>query len=476
MKKFLATCILLLTVCAAIGQNQTIVITESDLPYYSQSWFCSGSGGALQESKIKSAWDEGKRITSAAHTNNGWLVTMAKGTGIGMQTYSLTSEWPSDWIKSKWDEKYYITSISRSASQWLVVMSKDVGITNQTWNRTDWSSMAKWIKEKWDEGLYITSAAYNGTYWTVVMSKDPKYTSQGYMWATNEDSMNSKLNEKVKAKGQGNKLQLIECGGGEFFIVYCQYRNNNGRSQKYKLNPSDLSDFIQGRWESSQSIAYVGGGYLSSSYSSQSRPTTTTTARPNSPSSSKHSWREELGAGMFAINQGDPNGPRARTIYRTCVACRGSSLCGSCSGMKKCAMCNGYGGIVTSAYGTYIPCAACGQTGHCPMCGGTGKCVCYNYDYPGYMPSSTVIVDASGQVLYNSHDYGSLSSPSNRRYGKCSKCNGRKYESTPYKYAAASASGARAVYHHSDGSTCPFCNWTSDHYHYPCTECMQLRR
>lgn len=186
-------------------------------------------------------------------------------------------------------------------------------------------------------------------------------------------------------------------------------------------------------------------------------------------------WREDLGYGMFAINKLDNNGVRFRTIFRPCSACRGTTMCGNCYGTKVCTICRGRGGIITAGYGTYIPCAACGGGGMCGICKGTGKCVCSNYEYPGYMPGSTLVMSPDGKVIHNSRDYGSGSSSygasSGSSGGSCPKCGGRKYDSTPYQYAAASASGWAQPYHNSAGYSCPYCDGTTDHYHYPCSEC-----
>lgn len=201
----------------------------------------------------------------------------------------------------------------------------------------------------------------------------------------------------------------------------------------------------------------------------------------NNSSRTIQTWREELGYGMFAINQGNPNGARQRTIYRACIACRGSVLCRNCSGMKMCTICNGHGGIITAGYGNYLPCVACGQTGRCVVCHGTGKCACANSDYPGYMPGSTVFIGPDGKVIYNSRDIDSGSSSSSsssssrsssRSFrGTCPKCGGRRYESRSYQYAAASSSGWMPPYHNSGGNSCPYCNYQTNHYHYPCSEC-----
>lgn len=188
----------------------------------------------------------------------------------------------------------------------------------------------------------------------------------------------------------------------------------------------------------------------------------------NNSRSSNQKWREDLDYGMFAINEGDPNGVRHRTIYRACVACKGTVLCGSCHGMGLCILCNGKGGMVTAGYGTYLSCVSCGQTGRCSLCRGTGKCNCANTEYPGYMPGSTLVLGANGQVIYNTGNYdsGSSSSSSSSSSGTCPKCVGRRFESQRYQYSADSRS-----YLNVSGSDCPYCGYKDKHYHYPCTGC-----
>lgn len=228
-------------------------------------------------------------------------------------------------------------------------------------------------------------------------------------------------------------------------------------------------------------VSFDGTGSSSSNSNNYANNNASSSYRSNNNSNgSVKTWREDLGYGMFAINHGNPDGARERTIWRACSACRGSVMCGNCHGLQRCTICNGQGGIITAGYGNYIPCMACGQTGRCGVCHGSGKCVCSNYEYPGYMPGSTIIVGPDGQVIYNSRDYdngsSSSSSSSSRSSsrstsGTCPKCGGRKYETASYQYAPASASGWAQPYHNSGGSSCPYCNYKTDHYHHPCTEC-----
>ena len=193
----------------------------------------------------------------------------------------------------------------------------------------------------------------------------------------------------------------------------------------------------------------------------------------NKSNSSVKKWREDLGYGMFAINEGNPNGVHTRTLWRICIACRGAVLCGSCNGTKKCLLCSGQGGI-TMVSGNYIPCVACNMTGQCTLCHGSGKCACAKSEFPGYMPGHITTYGMNGDIIYDSGSSSSKSSSSSSSKssgGTCSKCGGRKYENTSYQYAAASTSGWMPPYHNSGGSSCPYCNYKTDHYHYPCTGC-----
>jgi len=464
MKRLSLFILLLCTTCVSLAQSQTILLAETNRPYSAQEWFCSGNGG-LQGDKIKSLWDKGKRITSVAYTRNGWFVVMAQNSGLTEQTYRQSADWPKDFIKEQWDKDYYITSMTYGSGQWLVVMSLTPEYTDQTWIRNSWSEVATWIKENWDSGYYITDVKYNSAKWTVVMSKTDQFTHQGYAWANSLDEVKSKAQSNIW--GESNNVQLIEYGASQYLIVYCKYASDNDRGQNYIINPSDLNDYIQTRWNNSQQITYVGGGDGASASAS---PASTTTAP--APSDTKV-WREELGYGGFVIVS-DRSGIITRTRYRLCPNCRGTQICASCHGTGQCGLCNGQGGIITPGYGQYIPCYLCRQTGVCNMCKGTGRCFCQISDYPGYVIAGTSTIFPNGEVISDKVDYNERdsdpreSSPSG---GTCNKCHGRKYESTPYKHAAASISGWAQPYHNSAGSNCPYCNENSDHYHYPCSEC-----
>lgn len=239
-----------------------------------------------------------------------------------------------------------------------------------------------------------------------------------------------------------------------------------------------------------------------------SAPVVSTASRQRTSSGSKvtnpvvKTWREELGSN-FVIVQKYANGIIFRTRYRPCPNCLGSQRCGGCHGTTLCGICKGQGGIVTSGYGQYIPCYLCNRTGRCNLCQGTGRCMCTNpkySQYPGYVVASTSTVTPDGTAIrntagYNGHDgnftitppggnpsttddssSGSSRSSSSRSSGTCSKCHGRRYETTSHQYAAASTHGWHQPYHNSLGSKCPYCTSVSDHYHYACSNCRGTGR
>lgn len=258
MKRLLLLTLLSATISFAKAQDKTIIITEKGMPYTNQTWFYSGKGKALQEEKIKKNWNqEERRITSAAYTNNGWLVTMAKNTGIGKQTYSYSITWPKEWINSKWHEGYRITSISRGKEKWLVVMSKGHDYRMQCYNRDNLPNIKNWIKHNWDKEYYITNAAFDGNMWTVVMSQTDEFVSQGYFIADDYDAMAAEIREDVW--GRDLCIHLIEYDGDDYLVVYGEH-SNCGNSQNYTVNNSSISKYMKKRWENSFHITYVGGG------------------------------------------------------------------------------------------------------------------------------------------------------------------------------------------------------------------------
>lgn len=244
---------------------------ETQLPYSGQTWFTCGYGNPIDGNAIKEKWDEGKRITSLAYTKEGWFVTMANNTGIGMQTYNVTAAWPQDWIDEKWDQDYSITAIGRSNEHWCVVMSQGSGYTSQSMIRNTWSEIAEWYSTKRDQGRFITDVAYDGKYWTVIMSKTDKYASQGYLWGDTYDEVHDEIKNKVW--GRSYNVHQIVYGNGSYLVVYGNYAQNDDRRQSYNLDPSDdLKGYIRGKWDSSYDISYIGGGYSTGStpYSSGS--------------------------------------------------------------------------------------------------------------------------------------------------------------------------------------------------------------
>ena len=257
LRFLLALCISLFST-VMMAQDKTLLISESGLPYTEQTWYAYGVGETLDESDITGNWNLGKRIVSAAYTKEGWLVVMAKNTGYIQQSFSLTKEWPEEWIAEKTKSGYAITSLSRSETEWLVVMSQGSGITSQIIWRNEWSELAPWITEQKGNGYFLTDLVFDGQAWTLVMSRTPKYTSQGYFM----EQSTSELMDRVQSTvwGRGFNLHQVVYGDGNYVVVYGNYARGDNRFQNLQVSPDDAKEYIRQQWNRGLSIAYVGGG------------------------------------------------------------------------------------------------------------------------------------------------------------------------------------------------------------------------
>ena len=240
------------------AQKKTLLISESGLPYTEQTWYAYGEGQSLVETDITSNWNLGKRIVSASYTSEGWLVIMARNTGYDRQSFSLTDEWPEEWISNKSKEGYAVTSLSRSEKEWLVVMSHGSGISGQAVWRNSWANLAPWITEQKGRGYFITDLAYDGEAWTVVMSQTAKYLSQGYFWEPSTSELLSRVQSSVW--GRGFNLHQVVYGEGNYVVVFGNYSNGDDRFQNLQVNPDDPKEYIRQQWDRGICISYVGGG------------------------------------------------------------------------------------------------------------------------------------------------------------------------------------------------------------------------
>ncbi len=450
MKRIFLLLVLIGLVWRANAQDKTILLTEAQLPYTSQTWFYSGLGNDLQESKIKNHWDEGRRITSVAYTANGWFVTMAKSTGIGMQTYSYSTDWPENWIKENWDKNYRITSISKGNGKWVVVMSKDTGFIGQTFWRNSWEKLHSWIQENEKDGYKITSVAYDGYYWTVVLSTSTPYSTQGYLWANSYENMKSQIKKEVWDRSY--RVHAIEYGDGEYLVVYGNYSKNNGRGQSYIVDPSNVNDYIDERWNESYNIAHIGGGYYEAPVHNHNHDNNTITYNN--------------GFGDVTAHR-NPDGSMTSVTKMRCILCNGTGVCGVCFGR---------GGTYNSYTNLYYQCNSCFGSTRCKYCNGQGvqtMTTHVNPDGSGYgIGAGGVVTTGPGGHITSggSGNSGSGSRNNSSNNGVCPDCNGKGYRPQSYRYAAGSSF---APYHNSSGNQCFVCGEYTEHYHYRCTTCKR---
>ena len=245
------------------------------------------------------------------------------------------------------------------------------------------------------------------------------------------------------------------------------------------MNGSQLG----GAYNAYQSTGSSYSGFSGSSTAVGNNTMASTQGNSVTVSDNGNTTRIELSGGGYMLNTKNEDGSVNSQTYQPCIICHGS---------KTCAVCFGQGGVYNRAYNYWTTCTSCGGRKTCNFCNGTGYSTFvshtdangngYGASNSGYTTTrnagGVVVTDPNGRsTVHSSGGSGTLErSSSTKSTTTCSKCNGRKYESTSYQYAAASTSGVRQPYHHSGGTGCPYCNYVTDHYHYPCSNCMGTGR
>ncbi len=249
--------ILFVSLTIQASAQVTAVVMSKGSPLTSQTWFTSGSNGALREIEINNHWNYDRYITSAGHTSNGWFLAMSKGVSWTNQGYKQSSQWPDAYIHEQKEKGYMITSLASSNSSWLVVTTQGTGYTDQQICAAPWSSLNDWVTGWWNKGYYVTSIACQNSLWTIVMSKGSSinYTQQSYFGANSTSELEKKIKEKWD---EGYRITALEYGDGSYLCVMSKYPGSSSDMQSYNIN----TNFE--KWEKEKSsegyvITYIGG-------------------------------------------------------------------------------------------------------------------------------------------------------------------------------------------------------------------------
>ena len=223
---------------------------------YASQYCVYKSKYSLPKEKILKQWKEGRFITSATYTMNGWFVVMSKNSGISDQQYFYDSYWPAEWIQQQQENGYYINALSTSDDKLLIVTSKGLGYTDQLIVCNDsWEESSEEINQYWKQGFFITQAAWLGHKWCIVMSKNCRLKEQKWSMTKFEG-----LSELLKQKrDDGYRINLIEYGGGKCLLIYSKTEDGILPAQSFCLNEK-YDEHIENGWNEKRSVMYLGGG------------------------------------------------------------------------------------------------------------------------------------------------------------------------------------------------------------------------
>lgn len=217
---------------SAISQSKTIVLFEKETYYPDQVWFASHVQKDIEDS-IQFYWNHGYRITDASYNSCGWVVVMAKNSGIRMQTYKFHQYWPSEWISTsrKSQYTYRITSMACDGPRWFVICSQqNTNERQEEFSFTEWNNIEKWIGEFGRKGYFVTNVCYDGFSWRVLVDRSTTYKSQQLYSCHTYDAARHFIKESV----WGRRLNVHYFGyaGGRYVVMYGEYANGY-RSQRY---------------------------------------------------------------------------------------------------------------------------------------------------------------------------------------------------------------------------------------------------
>lgn len=168
------TTLLLCLLPALTVVHADVYVMTKDSRYTNNQVISAGINKPFPMKEYKDALRNGQRLIAAGYTRlNGWVLSMAEGSGIRLQHVSTSTEWPVEWIEGEWNDGYMINAVGHGDGQWVVVTSLNCGLSQQVAHTAEgWDLMRLFIKEQWESSdRRITSLCSNGgNQWAVVMS------------------------------------------------------------------------------------------------------------------------------------------------------------------------------------------------------------------------------------------------------------------------------------------------------------------
>ncbi len=266
MRKWILSILFLAVLVLPVGVRAdywaSSMTARTGLGYSAQQWFFSGLGKELQADKIKEYWDKGYRITSAAHTSNGWTVVMSTGSQYTMQTYHYGEEWPLDWLEQKRKEGYVMTDITQGPGKWFIVMSQCSAPVKDYWIAGEWTAeLRQAVQRAWDGGFSIDNVCSytgpKGSDWIVHFVNKPE--RQVVKWSDGGQPYEDVIDEMYK---EGYVIDIIEVGSTDEMMLVFTKREGTMYRWGTNMDEDGLGVEAQNIYNLNGHVARVGGGLI----------------------------------------------------------------------------------------------------------------------------------------------------------------------------------------------------------------------
>lgn len=249
---------LLLLMACVCASAQTLAVDKTDRLSDDKLVIC-GRGKPFDLAAVEKLMSEGLQVVSVGHTDSGWVIAMAKGTGYTDQQLNGSPAYPKEWIERQLMDGYRITSLAHGAGNWWVVMSKDSPYGMQHIIGTVWDNAVPKIEEYMDRGEFITACTFGVGKWTVVMSPCSIYTRQVFFKKRDREDLNAEIK---RYWNQGYTITSLGLGAGEVLCVMSSFKPGSPYAVEDRalIKSSNFRQELRDFWDQGYHVVSVCNG------------------------------------------------------------------------------------------------------------------------------------------------------------------------------------------------------------------------
>lgn len=261
--KYLRTVILLvatLTMAQASAQRALYILTQGT-GIGRQSLIPFDYGSQFEPDLLRATWDNDEHIIAAGFTFHGLQIATAKHPTWGNQKYSITAEYPAEFIAEMAKKGYTITELASDGLNWLVIATEVEPYSPQVFfpfddpkTDEDRAELERKIRAFAADGYYITDCAAAGDSWAVVATYNPDVTDQIFEFP---EAAQNIYDFFMGNQAAGFRVSAADYGPGHYFCVMNRTKTTP-RGQALLPGVENPNQVMDQYWGMKFSITHIG--------------------------------------------------------------------------------------------------------------------------------------------------------------------------------------------------------------------------